>query len=88
MYIRNFKTYSDGCSTQGLSNHTTFRRFGAGETVPLKGRGNKKNFLKNYSSMSFSYILTLVDFDSEFEDLCSTLNVYFYRESVLPESYI
>ena len=27
--------YSDGCPNQELSNNTTFRRFGAGETVPL-----------------------------------------------------
>jgi len=29
------KIYSAGCSYQGLSNHTNFRRFWAGETVPL-----------------------------------------------------
>jgi len=32
---KNLKTYNDGCPNQGLSNHTTFRRFWAGETVPL-----------------------------------------------------
>jgi len=27
--------YRDGCPFQDLSNHTTFRRFWAGETIPL-----------------------------------------------------
>jgi len=59
--IKKSKTYSDWFPNQDLSSHTTFRRFWAGETIPLKpynlnkkAKITKRNSINLYWHLAFS----------------------------------
>jgi len=49
--FKNSKTYSDGCPYLGLFIHTTFRRFLADETIPLKCGSMYRRFLFIHTSL-------------------------------------